>query len=154
MYDAVHKKDWSRLNTLCQDYIQDEAITLGQRAQITFCQGLAYEGLGQSNDALNSYATAMTSDFTRSESIVRDAALNSLRIFDADEDIKIAISLWETEDEDVSSVGYRKLQEANALARLYDKAGFGSGVELPANYKKFQKFTSAAMLEKMKAKAK
>ncbi|MGJ8655346.1 MAG: tetratricopeptide repeat protein [Akkermansiaceae bacterium] len=150
MYDAVHKKDWSRLDSLCQDYIQDPMLTLGQRAQVSFCQGLAYEGLEQDNDALNAYATAMTADFTRSESIVRESALNSLRIFDADEEIKIAISLWGKPEEEKSSAGYRKLAEANALARLYDKAGLGAGVELPAKYKKFQKFTSEAMLEKLK----
>jgi len=153
MYDAVHKKDWSRLNTLCQDYVKDKQLTLGQRAQVAFCQGLAYEGLNKSNDALNAYATAMTSDFTRSESIVREAALNSLRIFEADKEVKIAISLWGTPEEEKTSAGYGKLKEANALARLYDKAGFGSGVQLPAKFKKFQDFTSEEMLAKIAAKA-
>jgi hypothetical protein len=133
---------------MCKDYIEDE-LTLGQRAQVTFCQGLAYEGLKRDNDALNAYATAMTVDFTRSEGIVREAALNSLRIFEADEDIKKAISLWGTREEKKSSAGYRKLKEANALARLYDKAGLGSGVQLPAKYKRFQEFTSEEMLKKL-----
>ena len=148
MYDAVHKKDWSRLDNMCKDYAQD-ILTLGQRAQVAFCQGLAYEGLGRDNDALNAYATAMTADFTRSEVIVRDAALNSLRIFEADEEVKIAMDLWKTPDEDKNSKGYRKLEEANGLARLYDKAGLGSGVELPAKYQKFQEYTSDAMLKKL-----
>lgn len=150
MYDALHKKDWARLDSLCQDYVQDKGITLSQRAQIAFCQGVAYEGLEKDNDALNAYATAMTADFTRSEGIVRNAALNSLRIFDKDKEIKIAKRLWGTDEEDKSSVGYRKLKEANALARLYDKAGLGGGVQLPAKYKEFQKFTSEAMLERLK----
>ncbi len=148
MYDAVHKKDWSRLDIMCKDYSED-ILTLGQRAQVAFCQGLAYEGLKRDNDALNSYATAMTVDFTRSESIIREAALNSLRIFEADKEIKVAISLWGTPEEKKGSAGYRKLKEANALARLYDKAGLGSGVQLPAKYKKFQKFTSEEMLKKL-----
>ena len=150
MYDALHKKDWARLDSLCKDYVQDKGITLSQRAQIAFCQGVAYEGLEKDNDALNAYATAMTADFTRSESIVRNAALNSLRIFDKDKGVKVAKRLWKTDDEDKSSAGYRKLQEANALARLYDKAGLGGGVALPAKFKEFQKFTSDAMLKKMK----
>lgn len=149
MYDAVHKKDWSRLNTMCKDFGEDTRLTLGQRAQVAFCQGLALEGLKEHNDALNAYATAMTADFTRSESIVREAALNSLRIFEADEDIKIAIRLWGTPEEEKSSAGYRKLKEANALARLYDKAGLGAGVQLPSKYKKFQNYTSAEMLKQL-----
>jgi hypothetical protein len=91
----------------------------------------------------------MTSDFTRSESIVRESALNSLRIFEEDQEVKIAIGLWGTPEEKKSSAGYRKLAEANALARLYDKAGLGSGVELPSKYKKFQEFTSEEMLKKL-----
>ena len=151
MYDAVHKKDWKRLDTMCKDFAE-APLTLGQRAEVAFCQGLAYEGLGKNNDALNAYATAMTADFTRSESIVREAALNSLRIFEADEEVKIAIGLWATPEEKKQSAGYRKLQEANALARLYDKSGMGSGVELPAKFKKFQEFTSAEMLKKLEEK--
>jgi hypothetical protein len=80
---------------------------------------------------------------------MREAALNSLRIFEADEDIKVAISLWGSPEEKKGSAGYRKLKEANALARLFDKAGLGSGVELPAKYKNFQKFTSEEMLKKL-----
>jgi hypothetical protein len=148
MYDAVHKKDWKRLDTMCKDF-SEAPLTLGQRAEVAFCQGLAYEGLSKNIDALNAYANAMTADFTRSESIVREAALNSLRIFEADEEVKIAIGLWGTPEEKKQSAGYRKLQEANALARLYDKSGMGSGVELPAKFKKFQEFTSAEMLEKL-----
>lgn len=148
MYDAVHKKDWKRLDTMCKENIED-ILTLGQRAEVAFCQGLAYEGLEKNNDALNAYATAMTADFTRSESIVREAALNSLRIFEADEEVKTAIGLWGTPEEKPTSAGYRKLQEANALARIYDKAGLGSGVELPAKFKKFQEFTSPQMLKKL-----
>jgi N-acetylmuramic acid 6-phosphate (MurNAc-6-P) etherase len=148
MYDAVHKKAWARLDTMCKDYSED-ILTLGQRAQVAFCQGLAYEGLERDNDALNAYAMAMTADFTRSESIVRESALNSLRIFAADKEMKVAINLWKTPEEKKSSAGYRKLEEANALARLYDKAGLGSGVQLPAKYKKFQEYTSEAMLKKL-----
>lgn len=148
LYDAVHKKDWVRLVTLCKDLSEDE-LSLSQRAQVAFCHGLALEGLKKDNDALNAYANAMTADFTRSEVIVRDAALNSLRIFGADEDVKIAINLWKTPEEEKGSAGYRKLAEANALARLYDKAGLGSGVELPAKYKEFLKYTSDEMLEQL-----
>ncbi len=152
MYDAVYKKDWSRLNNMCKDFSEKE-LTLGQRAQVAFCYGLALEGLERDNDALNAYANAMTADFTRSESIVRDAALNSLRIFEADKEVKIAMDLWGTPEEDKSSAGYVKLAEANALARLYDKAGLGSGVELPAKYKNFKEFTSEEMLKQLAKRA-
>ncbi len=148
MYDAVHKKDWRRLDMMCKENIKD-TLTLGQQAQVAFCQGLAYEGLEKNNDALNSYATAMTADFTRSEIIVRESALNSLRIFEADEEVKTAIGLWGTPEEKKNSAGYRKLQEANALARLYDKAGLGAGVELPAKFKKLQEFTTPEMKKKL-----
>ena len=152
MYDAVEKKDWSRLQTMCDDNILDPELTLSQRAQVSYCLGLAYEGQKLNNEALNAFATAMTADFNRSESIVRDSALKSLGIFAADKEVTLAMSLWESADEDTNSAGYRKLAEANALARLYDTAGLGFGVALPAEYKKFQKFTSKEMVERLKAR--
>jgi len=150
MYDAVEKKDWPRLQTMCDDNIQGVDLTLGQRAQIAYCLGLAYEGQKNTNDALNAYATAMTADFNRSEVIVRESALRSLGILTADEEVKVAMELWKTPDEDKNSNGYRKLGEANALARLYDTAGLGFGVALPADYKKLQSFTSDQTAERLK----
>lgn len=153
MYDAVHKKDWPRLKTMCYDNVKDSGLTLNQRAQVAFCLGQAHEGLKENNDALNAYATAMTADFNRSESTVRESALRSLGIFAADKEVKIAMSLWKKSDEDKNSDGYRKLGEANALSRLYDVAGLGFGVALPAEYKEFQRFTTDAMALKLKKRA-
>ncbi len=153
MYDAVHKKDWGRLKTMCYDNVKDPSLTLSQRAQIAFCLGQAYEGLKEYNDALNAYATAMTSDFNRSESIVRESALRSLGIFATDEEVIVAMDLWKSADEDKNSAGYRKLGEANSLSRLYETAGLGFGQALPANYKKFQEFTTDEMALKLKERA-
>ena len=150
LYDAIHKKDWSRLETLCDDYIKDPELRLSQRAQISFGYGLADQGQNRDNDALNAFATAMTADFNRSESIVRESALNSLAILAADEEVKLAMKLWKSKDENTNSVGYRKLAEANALARLYDTAGLGFGVALPTDLKKLQTFTSDEMAQRIK----
>jgi len=126
LYDAIHKKDWSRLETLCDDYIKDPELTLSQRAQISYGFGLAYDGQKRYDDALNAFATAMNKE------------------------VQVAMRLWKTEDEETNSAGYRKLAEANALARLYDTAGLGFGVALPADYKKFQTFTTDQMAQRIK----
>ena len=148
IWSAVNSKNWERLEALCDDWTERK-VPIGVRAQIAFCQGLAYEGQGKFTEALNAYGMAMTADFTKSDSIVREAALNSLRIFDADEEVRTAIKVWKTKFEEKDVAGYRKLGEANALAALYDKAGLGSGVELPAELKKFQKYTSDERLEQI-----
>ena len=152
LWSAVNTKNWSRLKTLTLEW-KDKKVPIGIRAQIAFCEGLAHEGLGETSEALNAYAMAMTADFTKSDAIVRQAALNSLRIYANDEEVKTAMKVWKTEYEETNKPGYIKLGEANALARIYDKAGLGAGVELPAEYKQFQKYTSDAMLEQLEARA-
>lgn len=152
LWSAANAKNWSRLKSLTADW-KEKKVPIGIRAQIAFCEGLAHEGLNETSEALNAYAMAMTADFTKSDSIVREAALNSLRIYSKDEEVATAMKLWKTEDEDLTSSGYNKLGEANALARIYDKAGLGAGVQLPAKYKEFQNFTSDVRKDLLKAKA-
>lgn len=151
LWQAVNAKNWARLNILCND-LTEKRVSISIRAQISYCHGLALEGLGQENKALNAYAKAMTADFTKSDVIVREAALNSLRIFSKDEGIKTAMELWGKEEEDKNTAGYARLKEANGLARLYEKADLGAGVALPADYKKFQEYTTSDMLERLKEK--
>jgi len=151
LWSAVNTKNWARLKAMTLEW-REKKVPIGIRAQIAFCEGLAHEGLAETSEALNAYAMAMTADFTKSDSIVRQAALNSLRIYANDEEVKTAIKVWKTEYEEKNKPGYVKLSEANALARIYDKAGLGAGVELPAEYKKFQEFTSDETLERLKEK--
>ncbi len=148
LWQAVDVKNWARLNILCGEW-REKRVAISIRSQIAYCHGLALEGLGQTSKALNAYATAMTADFTKSDVIVREAALNSLRIFANDQGVKTAMSLWGKKEEDKDSAGYSKLKEANALSRIYDKAGLGAGVALPSNYKKFQEFTTEEMLKQI-----
>ncbi len=151
LWDAVHTKNWSRLDLMCKEWDKKQ-VPISVRTQIEYCHGLALEGLGKKTEALNAYAKAMTADFTKSDSIVRQAALNSLRIYADDEEIKLAMKLWKTEDEDKQSAGYGKLAEANALARIYEKADLGAGVALPSKYKVFLKYITDEMKEHLKEK--
>ena len=151
LWSAVNTKNWARLQAMTNE-LRKKKVPIGIRAQIAFCEGLAHEGLEENSKALNAYAMAMTADFTKSDSIVRQAALNSLRIYAADESVQTAMKVWKTERENTNSKGYVKLGEANALARIYDNAGLGAGVELPKNYKKFQEFTSDVMIQRLKEK--
>lgn len=148
-WEAVRTKSWRRLNDLAESW-KKRQVPVTQRSQIAYTHGLALEGLKKPNEALNAYATAMTADFSKSEIIVRNAALNSLRIFAAMADVKTAISLWESVDEDKDSEGYGWLLEANALARLYNKTGMGAGVALPQEYAMFLKYTPKDVLKEEK----
>ncbi|MFC4991884.1 hypothetical protein [Rubritalea tangerina] len=139
-WEAMNAKSWARLDRLAGEWNQ-KRVPISQRAQIDFCHGQALEGLGRKTDALNAYARAMTADFTKSEEIVRKASHAALGIYKSMPEVQTAMSLWKTEDEDIYSSGYRLLSEANALARLYNKAGLGAGVALPAEYSDLLKFT-------------
>jgi len=151
LWSAVNTKNWSRLKAMAADW-REKKVPIGIRAQIAFCEGLAHEGLGETSEALNAYAMAMTADFTKSDSIVRQAALNSLRMYATDEQVKTAMKVWKTEYEETNKPGYIKLGEANALARIFEKADLGAGVALPAEYKVFLKYITDEMIEQLKEK--
>ncbi|SHI73932.1 hypothetical protein SAMN02745181_0773 [Rubritalea squalenifaciens DSM 18772] len=139
-WDAARSKNWRRLDLMAKEW-KKKRVPISIRAQIAYTHGMALEGMKQEQDALTAYATAMTADFGKSEVIVRQAALNSLRMFAARDEVKTAMQLWGTDDEDKTTDGYLALLEANGLARLYESAGLGAGVKLPAEYAKFLKFT-------------
>lgn len=145
-WEAVRLKDWPRLDLLAKDW-RKRKIPGGHRAQIAYCHGLAYENLAKKNPklttkALNAYNTALSADFTASMDIVVAAASKSLAIYSNDQEVQLAIKLWKTADENQNSPGYQRLLEANALAKLYNQAGFNVIKALSAEAEKFLKYTA------------
>jgi tetratricopeptide (TPR) repeat protein len=138
MWDAVRTKSWDRLDILAKER---DAIKLpgDQRAQVAYCHGLALEGLGRPAEALGAYATAMTADAAASEELAREAALRTLAIHKADPLVQQAIKVWGTKDENKNSPGYAHLNEAGAVASLYELS-LGAGKPLPDEYKALLKY--------------
>ena len=139
-WEAVNAKSWARLDRLAGEW-STKRVPISQRAQISYCHALALEGLDRKTEALNMYGHAMTADYSKSEEILRESAYGALRVYLSFPDVATAMKLWKTPDEAIYSSGYRLLAEANALARLYGKAGMGAGVALPAKFAVFLKFT-------------
>ncbi len=139
-WEALNSKAWARLDRLAGEW-KNKRVPISQRSQISYCHATALEALGRKTEALNAYGHAMTADYSKSEEIVRESAHAALRVYLSFPEVKTAMTLWKTADEDVNSSGYRLLAEANALARLYNKAGMGAGVALPAKYAKLLEFT-------------
>ena len=147
-WEAVRLKDWERLNRLALDW-RTRKVTGSQRAQIAYCHGLAYEELAKKNPklttkALNSYNMTLSADFTASVELVIEAASNALRIYANDPEVKLAIRLWGTEDENDNGTGYLRLLEANALVKLYNQAGFDKLKPLSSDAKNFLKYEVSA----------
>ncbi len=140
-WEAVNSKSWTRLDRLAGEW-KNKRVPISQRAQISYCHAMALESFDRKTDALNMYAQAMTADYSKSEEILRESAHGALRVYLSFPEVKTAMKLWKSSDEDKNSSGYRLLAEANALARLYGKAGMGAGVALPAKYAEFLKFTT------------
>ncbi len=139
LWDAVRTKAWPRLTTLAQEVLSQRKWTGEQLAQIKYCQGLALDSLGSPREALNAFNWALTADRTASEIITKRAAMNCFRIFKNHDEVKLAIRLWGTEEEDPDSAGHRLLQEAGSLCALW-KSALGRGQPLPAEYAVFLKF--------------
>jgi hypothetical protein len=106
---------------------------------MSYCHGLALEGLDKPIQALTAYNHAFVSDFAASEEITRKAALNCLRIIDNDDSVKLAKKLYNTEDHNPDSTGAFLIKEGIALIKLWDKT-LGNGATLPANYKGLLRF--------------
>lgn len=139
VWDAVRTKGWSRLDSLAVKLLAEKKWIGEHLAQIKYCHGLALEGLNRDTDALIAFNGAFTADYTASESITKKAALSCLRILKQNEEVKLAIQLWGTEDEDPNSNGYFLLQEGLALCDLWKKT-LGGGQPLPAEYTFFEKY--------------
>ena len=138
LWDAVRTESWERVLSIASE--RDAEVLPGyQRAQIGYCKGLALQNLTRSNEALTQYAVAMTADSGASEVITSKAALNSLEILLQNEDVKFAMTVWGTPEENSNSNGKSLLMEANTLASEYEKV-LGSGNPLPEKYKPFLKF--------------
>ncbi len=145
-WEAVRLKSWERLDRLAQAWSKRK-VSGSQRAQISYCHGLALEQLAKKDpkrmsEALNTYNRVLSADFTASMELVIEAANNTLRIYATDPEVKLAMDLWQTEDENKSKGGYQRLLEANALVKLYEQAGFDAMKPLTPEYKKFLQYES------------
>jgi hypothetical protein len=138
-WDAVRTKSWPRLAGLTTEMLAQKRWTGTQLAQIYYCRGLAFEGVNKPTQALNAFNGAFTADFTASSALTKKAAIACLRIIQNHDEVKLAMQLFGTEDEDANSNGYALLQEGVAMCELWTKA-LGAGQALPSEYKGLLKF--------------
>lgn len=140
MYKAIQGKSWTRLRRLADELLErDTDWTNSHLAQIYLGKGMALEGEKKTKSALNALNLAFTADFTASEEVVKEAVLACLRIYEADESVKLAKELFGTPDERPGSDGHQLLMEAASLARLWESA-LGGGEPLPKEYQNFLKY--------------
>jgi tetratricopeptide (TPR) repeat protein len=150
MWDAVRTKSWQDIDTMAKERAKTK-LPGDQRAQVAYCHGLALEGLERPNEALAAYQTALTADVGASEDIAREAALRIMAILNGDAEVRKAIKAWGTDAERRNSVGYARLQEAAAVARMFEMS-LGGGAPLPAEFKELTKYQPAPGPEKKDAK--
>ena len=138
MWDALRTESWERLETLAKNY-ENTSLSGNLRAQVAYLHGKALEGLERPKEALIPYAIAMTADAGDSVEVAGPAALRVLAIHLADEEVKTAMKVWGTKDENKNGAGYSDLIEAAAIAELYELS-LGAGNPLPAEAKELSKF--------------
>lgn len=146
-WEAVRLKNWDRLDRLAESWSKRK-VTGSQRAQISYCHGLALEQLAKKDPkrvpaALNAFNRALTADFTASTEIVIAAADHAFRMYSSNTGVKLAMQNWQTEDENKGKIGYQYLLEANTLVKLYQQAGFEAMKPLSPDYKLFLKYEGA-----------
>lgn len=137
-WEAVRGKSWPRLVEIADSEVE-KRYPGSLRAQISYCLGLAYEGMNEPRKALTAFNEGFVSDFAASEVVARNSAIGCLRLLSNNEDVKQAIKLYGTKDANPNSEGSQLLKEANAITKLWDIA-LGGGEKLPAEYKMFLKY--------------
>jgi tetratricopeptide (TPR) repeat protein len=142
LWDAVGAKDWDRANDIA-GRLESGPLAVDQRAQVAFCWGLALENRGHPAEALIAHNIAMTVDAGTSEEIARQAALRVLALHRADPEVQAAMDGWGTADENRHSPGFFRLQEAAAVAVLFELS-LGAGTPLPAELSGFLKYKGDA----------
>jgi len=143
-WEAVRLKEWERLDRLAQSW-HKRKVAGSLRTQISYCHGLALAELAKKDPtkralALNAFNMALTADFTASSEIVIEAASHALQLYADDDLVKLAMKHWGTPKQKKGSVGYQRLKEANALAKLYVVAGFDGMKPMSPEHKAFLKF--------------
>jgi hypothetical protein len=133
LWDAARTKGWDRLEILCRER-ENVKLLPEQRAQVAYLHGMAFEGLNKPMEALNAYQIATTADAGASEVLARKSAIRIMEILKANPEVQHAIKVWGSQDEKKNSQGYSLLQEAGAVAVLYEMA-LGGGDPLPGSLK-------------------
>lgn len=138
LWDAIQTESYDRLARMGSEW-DDEDLPGYQRAQVAYCYAVALKNLKQEKEALEQCHIAMTADAGASEIIREKAAILALEIHLENPEVKIAMDLWKTENEDTNSNGYIRLMEAAKLASLYDTY-YKATKSLPAELKKFTEY--------------
>ena len=143
-WDTVRRKDWEKVIRLADKW-RERQLPVSHRAQLAYCQGLAYENLAKENpalieNALNSYNVVLSADFMASRELVVDAASKALAIYSNDAGVRSAMAAWGKPEENKNSNGYQFLREANALAKFYQQMGLDKVKPFAAEAKAFLEF--------------
>ncbi len=140
LWDAVQTEDFDRVARIGAE-LESEDLPGYQRAQVAYCYAVALKNLKKEKEALEQCHIAMTADAGASAIIAQNAAILALEIHIANSDVKIAMDLWGTKNEDKNSDGYSRLIEAANLVALYDTY-FKENKNLPSELKKFSEFST------------
>lgn len=146
-WDALRLQEWKRIELLAKEW-EKRSLSGAQRVQVAYCYAVALDNLSKENpklvtEALNAYNRVFTADFGASRELLISAANNLLAMYSRQPDVELAIKRWNKPDEQKASEGYQRLLEANAIAQLYEDAGFGKIKPLNQKYKKFLRYSNA-----------
>ena len=138
LWDAVRGEKWPTVLKLVGERAKTR-LPGDQRAQVSYCHGLALEATEKPDEAMVAFHTAMIADSAASEVISRKAAIKVISFLHEKPEVKRAIQIWGTPEESISTPGYNKLLEAAALARLYVMS-LGGGQPLPEDLQKLTEY--------------
>jgi hypothetical protein len=139
LWETLAKPTWDRLDDEAKQWLERKDLSGPQRAQAAYCLGMACENLGRIEEAAIAYGTAMTASGGEEETVIREAALASMRTYLNDPLVKTAMSVFGTAREAPASAGHLRLLEACGLAEAFPKR-LSAGRPLPPEFAELLKF--------------
>lgn len=137
-WNALQAKSWKKIDQLAKQWTTKK-LSGSHKAQISYCHGLAYDGLGQKEEALFKLNEVIVFSQLKERELVINAAQKIIDIILSEPSVEEALKTVGTRKENKTTREYRKLIEAASVAKLWDNLSAVQGRSLPSKYKKLLK---------------
>jgi len=132
-WEAYNKKAWKRILQMSTTW-KEKKLPGYQKAQISFCYGMALKETGNTQDALLEFNKAIALSEFKEVELVLTAGEQVMEIHLADPLVSKCLATHKTPEPDMKTREYLRLLEAHSIAKYWEKSS--ASRPLPTKFKK------------------
>ena len=138
IWENVSAESWDKVLTLAR-LLEKKKLPGYQQAQISYCQGLAYQGKGEKDQAIAKYNEGIALSEFREPELIENASEKIIDILLQNEKVgELLKKAGKIKEENKFDQAYQDLKQASALALVWDSLT-NQTRDLPSKYKKLLK---------------